>query len=312
MVAEAQRRYQSMVVVALALVVLGTACSGTSDGRALTDVDVAETSSFQTAAELQDQSQNETTALQSWSFTDSETASGMRYRIASRGFGNGTLLLHLHGATQSWASLGADVEALAAIIDRSSTTDAVVIVAPHDRDGWSMWSDSADGSNDIASLVLDDLVPQVEVEFGAGGSRDRRVLSGFSMGGFGAAALGLSDPSMWRAVGIWDGAMHTWATLNEYRSHIAARQFDNDAEHFAQWSPWSLAERLAGTGAVPMFFVAHGSVPGFIEDYASHLRRHGFAVVEVDTNCSHNMICLTGGAGADFMAVTFDSFTAGG
>ena len=61
-------------------------------------------------------------------------------------------------------------------------------------DGYlSYYNDAFDGSFPYESFFVTELMPTVEKKYGFGGSRAKRAIVGFSMGGFGAASVGLRN-----------------------------------------------------------------------------------------------------------------------
>jgi S-formylglutathione hydrolase FrmB len=55
---------------------------------------------------------------------------------------------------------------------------------------------------------LTELLPLVEQRFGVGGARERRVIAGLSMGGFGAMSYAARHPDLWVAAASFSGAVH--------------------------------------------------------------------------------------------------------
>ncbi len=69
----------------------------------------------------------------------------------------------------------------------------------------SMWCDSKDGAVPMETVLVKELVPHVDATFRTLASREGRILEGFSMGGYGAARLGLKHPDVFGAVSILAG-----------------------------------------------------------------------------------------------------------
>ena len=68
------------------------------------------------------------------------------------------------------------------------------------------WADSADGRSKLETFLVRDVIPAVEGRH----LRDRahRAIAGFSMGGYGAANLGLRHPELFSQVVSYDGYFH--------------------------------------------------------------------------------------------------------
>ncbi|MEM7096554.1 MAG: alpha/beta hydrolase-fold protein [Actinomycetota bacterium] len=235
----------------------------------------------------------------SWIRADGETAGGLRYRMAVPDIEVGDsglpLILHLHGATQSWAGVRGEVDGLVAMIDETNGMGPAIVVAPFDATGWSMWADKHDGTDAVATLILDELLPEM-VERGASADPGRTVISGFSMGGFGAATFASRAPERFGAVLVWDGAMHDWTSLQTNRPAIAAERFDHDEGYFDDWSPYR-----SPVTPLPLAMVV-GPMQAFAERYAEHLRAAGVDPLMVDTTCGHLMRCLGPAAGEELVA----------
>ena len=66
----------------------------------------------------------------------------------------------------------------------------------------SLYGDSADGKCPVESVIIKDLIPNIDKEFRTIGTREGRLIEGFSMGGCGAARLGFKYPDVFGAVVI--------------------------------------------------------------------------------------------------------------
>ena len=119
------------------------------------------------------------------------------------------LLLLLHGAGDdhtTWTN-NTDVEGLTADLP-------FVVVMPEGgknaEAGWySDWT--GDGPPDWETFHLRELLPAVEERFSAGGARERRVVAGLSMGGFGAMSYAARHPDLFVGAASFSGAVDTTA-----------------------------------------------------------------------------------------------------
>ncbi len=182
----------------------------------------------------------------------------------------------------------------------AGTIDSMIIVAPHDETGWSMWADSHDGSTDIASQIRTELIPTVDAGYRTWPVPECRVIQGFSMGGFGAATLLYKFPELFGAGIVWDGAMHDWATLKSNRPDIATNHFGGSETHFNSWSPWATPTRPIGAEQPVM--VVRGALNDFYNRYTNHLIDIGHAPTLVESPCGHDMSCLVADVGDQAMA----------
>lgn len=69
----------------------------------------------------------------------------------------------------------------------------------------SYYGDSADGKCPVESVIIKDLIPDIDKEYRTIASREGRLIEGFSMGGCGAARLGFKYPEVFGAVVINSG-----------------------------------------------------------------------------------------------------------
>lgn len=116
------------------------------------------------------------------------------------------VLYLLHGSTTSHLTLK-DAD-LGPILDEAMCASGVefVVAAPHGQEvGGSdtEWGDDVDGDFNIESFVTEKAVKAVEGEDRR--PRSLRAIGGFSMGGYGAAALPLRHPDLYSQAVSWAG-----------------------------------------------------------------------------------------------------------
>jgi enterochelin esterase-like enzyme len=66
----------------------------------------------------------------------------------------------------------------------------------------SMWCDASDGSVPMETIMVKELLPEIDSHFRTKASREGRLIEGFSMGGYGAARLGFTYPDLFGAVSM--------------------------------------------------------------------------------------------------------------
>jgi len=71
----------------------------------------------------------------------------------------------------------------------------------------SFYCDSTDGQMPVESVIIKDLVPHIDQTYRTIGTRESRIIEGYSMGGFGAAHLGFKYPELFGTVVINAGAL---------------------------------------------------------------------------------------------------------
>ena len=200
------------------------------------------------------------------------------------------VLYHLHGAGMFWSWVRKDVLWLAREQEQAVAAglgSPQVIIAPYDATKFSMWADHGDGRHHLERQVTRDLPRHVEATYNVLRGRENTHIQGFSMGGFGAATIGLKHQEQYGTITIFDGAMHDWETLRAGRPGIAKKQFLGDAQVFAKWSPWEWANR-ADLSRTPIF-IAEGLMATYNRTYRDHLRSLGADVTYVITPCLHDL-----------------------
>jgi putative tributyrin esterase len=127
-----------------------------------------------------------------------KAANGQRYPVL--------YLLHgLFGSFSNWVRLTDIVE--------YSSRYRFIIVTPEGEGGWYSDKLAKDG-NRYESYIIKELIPEVDKKYRTLDRRDRRMIAGLSMGGYGAVKFGLKYPDMFFLAGSFSGAIGA-ATLTE-------------------------------------------------------------------------------------------------
>jgi len=156
-----------------------------------------------------------------------------------------------------------------------------------------MYVDWADGSAPVESMIIRDLLPQVDTTYRTIAKREGRLLDGFSMGGYGAARLGFKYPDLFRAVSIVGaGPMQAELKSTPRASRIQAedllkRAYGGDQAVFQEVSPRKLAQRnakkIAQESMVRMVIGEQDETFGNNEAFHRHLEGlgipHGWTIV---------------------------------
>ena len=135
---------------------------------------------------------------------------------------------------------------------RSGIIPPVLVVIPNGL-AESMWCDSKDGQVPMETIVVEELVPFIDRTFRTIVRREGRMIEGFSMGGYGAARLGLKYQGMFGSVSILGaGPMQREFSASvgpprmaRARLRVLHRVYGNDQDYFKALSPWVLAEEHA-------------------------------------------------------------------
>ena len=115
------------------------------------------------------------------------------------------VLYLLHGFMQNYTVWGRNLAA--GFYARN--LDDLILVLPDGGNSWYVnYAVSEDGqSNNWEDHIVEDVIAYVDNNFRTEACREGRAISGLSMGGFGAFALGLRHPEMFVTIGSTSGAL---------------------------------------------------------------------------------------------------------
>ena len=114
-----------------------------------------------------------------------------------------------------------------------------------------MWCNSKDGQQPVESMLIEDLIPYVDSTFRTINARRGRAVEGFSMGGYGAARLGLKYHHLFGGFSMLGAGPLQLDILGdgplslEFRMMILNLVYGGDPEYFEAQSPWRIAEAVA-------------------------------------------------------------------
>lgn len=141
----------------------------------------------------------------------------------------------------------------------------MVVVFPNGGP-WSMYVDAADGSQPVETMIVDELLPEVERRFRVRPDRQSRGLEGMSMGGFGVLRLALKYPDRFSSVVAYAPALLDLVqepgggtalvvpgtttsarplAIERRRENLFQRVFDGSVQAWSDRSPWELVRRNA-------------------------------------------------------------------
>jgi enterochelin esterase-like enzyme len=175
----------------------------------------------------------------------------------------------LHGSGASYVDVARVVAGLEAAMDDGSLGPHVV-VAPWVPwlDGAAWWVDSAPpGGCPLESALLCDVLPQVEDRLGTDVDRDRRIVSGYSMGGGAAVRWLLAHPDLFGAAALVAPAAYAVAPPAESSARwsgafrLGSEVFDNGTWQRLMSYPRLLAERGEGDPGASVAIVVGDSEP---------------------------------------------------
>ncbi len=128
---------------------------------------------------------------------------------------------------------------------RDNEAPEMIVVSSLDPTGLSMWTDSKDGRLPMEAILIGELIPHIDASYRTVADRSGRGIEGFSMGGYGAAFLGVKYNETFSSVSILAGALHTPETFRERRRAIFDNVFSGDTEYARARSPWTVIEKNA-------------------------------------------------------------------
>lgn len=160
------------------------------------------------------------------------------------------VLYWLHG------SGGSSPQAVAQIARRYGTAMStgkippMILVFPNGLPS-GMWCDWKDGSVRLETQFIHEIIPHVDRTFRTQAAREGRIIEGFSMGGYGAARLGLKFPALFAGVSLL-GAGPLQPDFTEApragprgRDQIFSTVYGSDMAFYLEQSPWQIAEANA-------------------------------------------------------------------
>lgn len=117
-----------------------------------------------------------------------------------------------------------------------------------------MWVNSFSGHQPVESVFINDAITYVDANYRTIPHRSGRIIEGFSMGGYGAARLGLKYPELFAGFSMLGAGPVQLDFLNyphvrtplERRLEIFEEVYGNSSEYFEEVSPWRLAEQAVG------------------------------------------------------------------
>ncbi len=199
------------------------------------------------------------------------------------------------------------------------------VVFPNGRFA-SMWCDSKDGKVPMETVVVKELVPLIDRMYRTTGKREGRMVEGFSMGGYGAARLGLKYPDVFAAVSILAGGPLDLDLQGpraradpDGRDEILGMTFGGDIDYFKRQSPITIASKQARKVRGKLVIRQAVGTRDFTADqnraFSEHLKKlridHTFTEV---TGVGHDTLALLSGLGDanfDFYKKVFSAFAEG-
>lgn len=155
----------------------------------------------------------------------------------------------------------------------------MIVVSSIDPTGLSMWTNSKDGRLPMETIFIEELIPHIDKNYRTIADRAGRGIEGFSMGGYGAAYLGIKYHQLFSSVSILAGALHTPETFRERRRAIFDNVFSGDIDYARETSPWQIlqdeADSLEEGLSIRIFVGADDGLLEWNRNYHAALEEHG-------------------------------------
>jgi enterochelin esterase-like enzyme len=201
------------------------------------------------------------------------------------------VLYWLHGSGGGLGGIAQLVEHFDTAVCAGKTPPMLVVFVNGLVNG--MYCDWKSGKVPLETVIIKELVPHIDATFRTVTAREGRIIEGFSMGGYGAARLGLKHHKLFGAVSILGGGPLQLDFTEAPRAGPRGRDqvlrtvFGGDLEYFKTQSPWRIAEQnaaaLRGGMLVRQVIGDHDETLRFNRDFHDHLTKleipHTFTVL---------------------------------
>jgi len=179
------------------------------------------------------------------------------------------VVIWLHGANGNQRSLRPLAEGFIRAMEMDLMDHSVVIFP--DSKPLTMWVNSKSGEYPIESLIIDNLLPHIKKNLRVSMNRKDYHISGFSMGGYGAARLGFKYPNIFGNI-VMVGAGTLDSTLDDtprasksVRDDVLQNVYGNDKTYFSSSSPRSIS-RLSPARTDPNLSVNITIIAGMLDE----------------------------------------------
>ena len=159
------------------------------------------------------------------------------------------VLYWLHGSGSMLSGI-ATVSALFDAAVASGRIPPLLVVFPNGLE-YGMWCDAESGLQPVESMLVQDLLPEIDARYRTLPEARARLVEGFSMGGYGAARMAILHPDRFGAASMLGAgplqpdfpAMNPHYQPIELRRRILAEVYGDSLAVFEARSPWRLAEQ---------------------------------------------------------------------
>ena len=210
------------------------------------------------------------------------------------------VVYHLHGIGGSYA--GDQINTVPSSLEQAISSGIaypMIIIFP---DGYndSFWADSFDATIMPETNIIKEIIPYIDNTYRTINSREKRIISGFSMGGFGSAKFITKFPDYFRAAVIYDGALLSWTELKIKHAAQAAKMFNNNEDYFKNYSPfYNLQKNALELMTKSPIRQTVGLLVSNNISFHDSLSKYKIIHEYVETTCAHNLPCLLDQGGLD-------------
>jgi enterochelin esterase-like enzyme len=149
----------------------------------------------------------------------------------------------LHGIGGSQQGVPGFCARFTQAIDQGKTPAMIVVYVNGMVD--SFYCDEINTNRPVETVIIKELIPHIDGTYRTIATRQRRMIEGFSMGGFGAGHLGFKYPELFGSVSMIDAALVDLNVMKSRHAEIFQRVFDGNDENFTSAHPLALVARNA-------------------------------------------------------------------
>lgn len=161
-----------------------------------------------------------------------------------------------------------------------------VIVMPDGRDTW-YWDSPVDPDFQMESFFIKDLVPYIDANYPTVNSRNKRAISGLSMGGHGALWLALNHPDVFGSAASMSGGVDIRPFPKNWKM---AERIGAKDEFPARWDEYTVATKVDKIKDADLNLLVDCGSDDFF--YEVNLKLHNDLLA---AGVKHDYICRPGG-----------------
>ncbi|MBI3416336.1 MAG: hypothetical protein HY043_13660 [Verrucomicrobia bacterium] len=153
------------------------------------------------------------------------------------------VVFYLHGMTDSESTHFYNAAHLHQAILDGKLPPMIYVHAYAGRTSW--FSDYTDGSVMGESIIVKELIPQIDRRWRTLADREHRSLHGFSMGGSGALKIAAKHPELFSSVVAYSGGYRELDEIKKLHQDQFAKIWNGDEARWLADEPWTLIRQRA-------------------------------------------------------------------